>query len=87
MGGHHHVHPTRHRRPAGLDFANAVWAFESFHGFAGLTAVLFAFIFVAGEMEYRAVQRREIEDEQWRAMLARLYPVEPPAAEPPVLTR
>ncbi len=54
---------------------------------AVLTAVLFAFIFVAGEMEYRAVQRREVEDAHWRAMLARLYPVEPPAEEPPVLTR
>jgi Zn-dependent protease len=53
-----------------------------------LTAVLFAFIFYAGEMEYRAVQRREFEDAHWRAVLARVYAssVPPPAEEPPVLT-
>jgi Zn-dependent protease len=54
---------------------------------AYLTAVLFAFIFVAGEMEYRAVRRRELEDANWRAMLARLYPVANPTEEPPVLSR
>jgi Zn-dependent protease len=52
---------------------------------AYLVAVLFGFIFVAGEMEYRAVRRREIEDANWRAMLARFYPVPPPAEEPPIL--
>jgi Zn-dependent protease len=53
-----------------------------------LTAVLFAFIFFAGEMEYRAVKRREIEDAHWRAVLARAYAatVPPPAEEPPMLT-
>jgi len=35
-----------------------------------LLAVLFAFIFFAGEMEYRAVKRREKDDEQWRQRLA-----------------
>jgi Zn-dependent protease len=54
---------------------------------AVLTAVLFAFIFIAGEMEYRAVRRREIEDASWRAMLTRLYPLHPPAEEPPILGR
>ncbi|MBW7894970.1 MAG: site-2 protease family protein [Opitutaceae bacterium] len=46
-----------------------------------LGALLFAFILMAGEAEYRAVLRREMEDAHWRAMLARLYgprPVEPP---------
>ncbi len=54
-----------------------------------LTAVLFAFIFYAGEMEYRAVRRRELEDAHWRAVLARAYATSlpPPAEEPPVLTR
>jgi len=37
-----------------------------------LLAVLFAFIFFAGEMEYRAVKRRERDDERWRQMLAEL---------------
>ena len=35
-------------------------------------ATLFAFIFVVGEMEYRAVKRREREDERWRQRLAAL---------------
>ena len=55
---------------------------------AWLTAVLFAFIFYAGEMEYKAVKRREIEDAHWRAVLARVYAAGvPPASaeEPPVL--
>ncbi len=52
-----------------------------------LVAVLFAFIFFAGEMEYRAARRREIDDANWRAMLERFYPVPPPAEEPPVLRR
>ena len=50
-----------------------------------LTAVLFAFIFAAGEAEYRAVQRREIEDARWRAMANRLYPTPPVTGEPPLL--
>jgi Zn-dependent protease len=54
---------------------------------APLTAALFAFIFVAGEMEYRAAQRREQEEAHWRAVLARFYHAEPPAQEPPLLTR
>jgi len=48
-----------------------------------LTAVLFAFIFFAGETEYRAVKRREIEDAHWREVMARFYATPPP--EPPPL--
>ncbi len=54
-----------------------------------LTAVLFGFIFYAGEMEYRSVRRRELEDAHWRAVLARAYtasiPPLPSTEEPPVL--
>lgn len=53
---------------------------------AYLLAVLFAFIFFAGEMEYRAVERRELEDAHWREMLARLYANRGPIDEPPVLS-
>ncbi len=51
-----------------------------------LVAVLFAFIFFAGEAEYRAVRRREFEDAHWRATLARIYG---PAhvSDPPLLPR
>lgn len=54
-----------------------------------MLALLFAFIFFAGEAEYRAVKRREIEDAHWRAVLARTYAAHlpPPAEEPPVLIR
>lgn len=52
-----------------------------------LTGLLFAFIFFAGEMEYRAVKRREVEDAHWRAMLARFRDPSPPAEEPPLLLR
>lgn len=48
-----------------------------------LGALLFLFIYLAGNAEYRAVRRREQEDAAWRAMLARLY-ARPPA-EPPLL--
>jgi Zn-dependent protease len=49
--------------------------------------LLFGFIFFVGEMEFRAVKRREIEDAHFRATLTRLYAVEPPLEEPPVLMR
>lgn len=51
-----------------------------------LTAILFAFIYFAGEVEYRAVRRREIDDARWREMLARYYAPSPPE-EPPILSR
>ncbi len=54
-----------------------------FHNY--LTAFLFAFIYAAGDAEYRAVQRRELQDAQWRAMANRLYPVRPAVDEPPIL--
>jgi Zn-dependent protease len=52
-----------------------------------ILAVLFAFILIVGELEYRAVKRRELEDAHWREIAARLYPFDPPPAEePPLLT-
>lgn len=59
----------------------AVFVYQSY-----LTAALFVFIFLAGEAEYRAVQRRELDDARWREMLARLYS-RPAAEEPPLLSR
>lgn len=54
-----------------------------------MLAILFAFIFFAGEMEYRAAKRRELEDAHWRMVLARVYAqgLPPPVEEPPVLSR
>jgi len=49
-----------------------------------LRAALFLFIFVAGELEYRTVQRRERDEAKWREALARLYRA-PPTEEPPLL--
>ena len=40
---------------------------------APLAALLFAFIFVAGDLEYRAVRRREEENAQWQLLIRRLY--------------
>jgi hypothetical protein len=54
-----------------------------FHNY--LTAFLFAFIYAAGEAEYRAVLRRDLEDAHWRAMAAQLYPRTPVTEEPPLL--
>ncbi len=52
-----------------------------------LLALLFAFIFFAGEMEYRAVERRERDDAHWRETLARLYANQRGSIdEPPVLS-
>lgn len=50
-----------------------------------LTAVLFAFIFLAGETEYRVVRRHEVDEVRWREMLARYYEPLPPK-EPPILS-
>lgn len=58
----------------------AWWYFD-----AHLTAVLFAFIFFAGELEYRAVKRRDAEEARWRAMLAQIQAWNPPAEEPPLM--
>lgn len=46
-----------------------------------LGAALFVFIFVAGELELRAVRRREKEEAEWRQLLVRL------ASQPPPLPR
>jgi len=41
------------------------------HNYLG--ALLFSFIFVAGDIEYRAVRRREEENAQWELLIRRLY--------------
>ena len=51
-----------------------------------LTAVLFTFIFFAGEVEYRATVRRERDDAHWRAVVARFYAAQR-AEDPPLLSR
>lgn len=53
------------------------------HYQAYLTAVLFSFIFFAGEAEYRAIRRHEIEDAHWREILTR-FPAQ--AGEPPIIS-
>jgi Zn-dependent protease len=50
-----------------------------------LTAVLFGFIYFAGEAEYRAVQRRELEDAHWSTLLNGVYRARPLTEEPPLL--
>ncbi len=50
-----------------------------------LGAVLFLFILLAGDAEYKAVRRRELEDAHWRAVFARLTSTQ--TAEPPLLNR
>jgi Zn-dependent protease len=55
-----------------------------------LLAALFVFIFVVGELEYRAARRREVEEHHLRLVLARLrapLPEPPAAGEPPILLR
>jgi Zn-dependent protease len=52
-----------------------------------LTAGLFLFIFFAGEMEYRAVRQREIDDAHWRAVLTRIYGTASSPEEPPMAVR
>ncbi len=71
----------------GKVLATLAAAVAVFQYHAGLTAVLFAFIFFAGELEYRAVKRREIEDTRWQAELARYYGPASPPAEPPLSMR
>jgi Zn-dependent protease len=59
--------------------------FAAFH--EPLLVALFGFIFMVGEMEYRAVKKREIDDAEMRAALTRVYVIDPPLGEPPVLSR
>jgi Zn-dependent protease len=49
-------------------------------------AILFGFIFMAGQGEYRAVKQRELQEARWRELLlqAEIRHV-PPPPEPPVL--
>ena len=63
--------------------AVAVFYFNNY-----LTAVLFLFIFTAGEAEYRAVLRREQEAAYWAEMDRRFATVTPsaPGGTPPPLT-
>jgi Zn-dependent protease len=48
-----------------------------------MLAVLFVFIFFVGEVEYRSVKRRELEEARWQER-ARDY-ASPPVNEPPLL--
>lgn len=54
---------------------------------APMVILLFGFIFLAGEMEYRAAVRREIEDAHWRAVLERFQAQEESVEDPPQLGR
>ncbi len=47
-----------------------------------LGAALFTFIFVAGELEYRGVKRRELDEERLRELLAQLRDFPPPLPPP-----
>lgn len=60
-----------------------VFAYEGIY----LTAALFTFIIVAGELEYRAARRREAEDAHWRAYLARNYHLAPDSDDPSLVHR
>jgi Zn-dependent protease len=51
-----------------------------------LGAILFVFIFVAGELEYRAVKRREMEAEHWQRVFARIYGPVAREADPSLTT-
>jgi hypothetical protein len=45
-------------------------------------AILFVFIYFAGDMEYRMVKRKDLEDEHWRRLaLLVSEPVPPPLPE------
>ena len=50
-------------------------------------AVLFAFIFFAGEMEYRAVKRRERDDERWGQVRVELEAAQLPPPLPGIAGR
>jgi Zn-dependent protease len=66
---------TATRRAAGLGkvlaVAGAVVAAFWMHNY--LAVLLFGFIFVAGDLEYRAVRRREEERTRWRQFLGQAY--------------
>ena len=66
-----------------LAFVAALVALFIYHHY--LTAALFAFIYFAGDVEYRMVKRRETDDARWRVMLAQYYQA-PPGDKPPILS-
>ncbi len=51
---------------------------------AGMSAALLAFIFVVGELEYRAAKRQEAEAAHWRAVASRLQLASMAAGADPV---
>ncbi len=63
--------------------------FMGFYMHSVLGTALFVFIFIVGELEYRAVKRRERDEAYWREVMQRFQsaPAIPPAEEPPILTR
>lgn len=67
-----------------LAVAAAIVAIFYFNNY--LTAGLFVFIYFAGDAEYRAVRRRELDDARWREMLAHFY-AERARSDPPALLR
>lgn len=68
----------------GLGIVGALTSSLLGYGDLWLLAVLFGFIALSGELEYRAVARREREEAHWREVLARWY--EPPPPPTPLLT-
>ncbi len=54
-----------------LAVAGVVFMAWEVHNLLG--CCLFAFIFVAGDLEYRAVKRHEVEALQWRQLIHRIY--------------
>jgi Zn-dependent protease len=52
-----------------------------------MVTLLFAFILVIGEMEYRMIKRREEEDANLRMAFSAMYDFPPPTEEPPLLRR
>ncbi|HVW20356.1 MAG TPA: site-2 protease family protein [Opitutaceae bacterium] len=58
-----------------------------FHAY--MPAILFAFIFMAGEGEYRMILRQEVAEAHWKEMMSRIYVPPPPndEPEPPLLHR
>ncbi|MDB6167814.1 MAG: peptidase [Verrucomicrobia bacterium] len=66
-----------------LAIAGALLAILVYQHF--LTAFLFVFIILAGEAEYRAVQRRDFDETRWRRMSAELHGRPSLVEEPPVL--
>jgi Zn-dependent protease len=56
-----------------LAVAGAVWFTVFAKNPNPMAACLFLFILVAGDLEYRAVKRRELQTTQWEALMRNLY--------------